>query len=473
MAQGAQHFTGTWWLPSEPNRRRGGVLIVLADGQIRLELDGALSTEPRRSHADERIEYELVRGRVGVRDFTLHNCIETSSQTQDGVQTRQVLFAQTAFDGLRASSVNDLTFDAGVIEIDLLHEWAKWSKAARGPRWERYNNDPPRRERVVYDPVPDFSMAAQDLRIDLVSGISVGGPVGHMNMNTWQIFRVELAQPLPFEKWHALILRPLQNFVSFVSDQDAWINKVELSHSAHLARPRDRRYPAHVTAYGYWAKWNREPPRNLTPSHFLLNLDDVVTVFDRVLSNWLRLSHDFNDALTLFFGPRYADHMYGELAFLMLAQALEVFHRTKYPSATMIPSDEYEQTRKALIKATPKGHKNLISARLNRGNDPFYKTRIMDLIDYAGPAVSKLVGQRPDRWAHAIKNARNALTHWNPVREGIEPGTQDFFDLQRQALILMKVVLLRELGFPAPECARILTSNRIYGHARGPAWDRP
>jgi hypothetical protein len=94
----------------------------------------------------------------------------------------------------------------------------------------------------------------------------------------------------------------------------------------------------------------------------------------------------------------------------------------------------------------------------------------MDLIRDARPAVSKLVGQRPDRWANDVKNTRNDLTHWNPVREDIEPGTQEFFDLQRQALILMKTILLRELGFSADECARVLANNRIYRNARGPVW---
>jgi hypothetical protein len=313
-------------------------------------------------------------------------------------------------------------------------------------------------------------MVAHDIKIHLVSGISEGVQVGHVKMDTWQVFHVELAQPLPFEEWRDIILRPLQNFTSFVSDQAAWINKVQVSHSARLFGPRGRRYPARVTVHGYWAKTDKEPPRKLTPSHFLAGFDDVAKVFERVLSNWLRLSRDFGDALNLFFGPRYADHMYPELSFLVIAQALEVFHRTKDPDATIIPLNDYRKLRKALIKATPKQYKSLISARLSHGNDPFFKTRIVELVNYASPAVDKLVGQRPDRWASEVKNTRNDLTHWNPVREGIEPGTQDFFDLQRQAQILMKIVLLRELGFSASDCVRLLASNWEYRQTRVLAW---
>ena len=87
MTQGAERFTGIWWLPSEPNRRPGGVLIVHADGHMRLELDGALSSRPRRSHAHEQIDYELVRGRVGIRDFTLHKCSEIGKLDQGTMQT--------------------------------------------------------------------------------------------------------------------------------------------------------------------------------------------------------------------------------------------------------------------------------------------------------------------------------------------------------------------------------------------------
>jgi hypothetical protein len=471
MAQGAERFTGRWWLPSHPRRTKWGVLIVQADGQLHLELDGALSTQPRRSHADEQSEYELIRGRVGIRDFTLYKCSDMGISYQGITPIRQTLHVQIAVDGLRVSSVDDLAFDAANIEIDLLHEWARWSKAAGNPVSKPYKNDPPGRERFVYDPVPKLSMVAHDITIDLISGIFIGGPVGHLKMDTSQIFYVKLAQPLALEDWHDLILRPLQNFVSFVSDQAAWINKVKVSHSARLIGRREGRYPAPVTIYGYWAKEDKERADNLTPSSFVVNLDDVVPVFERVLSNWLRLSRHFKDALTLFFGPRYANRMYVELSFLMLAQALEVFHRTKYPTATMIPPDEYERIRKSLITKTPKARRGLISTRLDHGNDRFFKNRILDLVAYAGPAVTKLVGQRPDIWANHVRNTRNDLTHWNPVRKGIEPGTQNFFDMQRQASILMKTILLRELGFSEPECARILAGNWEYRHARGPWWD--
>ncbi len=220
--------------------------------------------------------------------------------------------------------------------------------------------------------------------------------------------------------------------------------------------------------YGHWRRKDKEPAANLTPSDFLLSIDDAARAFGKVLPNWMRLSRDFRDALNLFFGPRYADGMYLEVSFLLVAQALEVFHRTKYPAATVIPADEYARIRTALIKATPKQHRNLVSARLNHGNDPFFKTRIVELVHYAGPTVTSLVGQPPDRWATEVKNTRNDLTHWNPVREGTEPGTQNFFDMRRQALTLMKTVLLRELGFSASECTRLLANNWEYRHTR--AW---
>jgi hypothetical protein len=470
MTQGAERFTGTWWLPSEPNRRPGGVLIVQADGQIRLELDGALSLRPRRSHADEQLDYELVRGRVGIRDFTLHKCSEIGRLRQGTAQTRQILLAEIAFDGLRASNVDDLTFDAGVIEIDLLHEWAKWSGAGGRIEWKPYRNDPPGRERFVYNPVPEMTMVANGLKVVLASGISVRTRVGHVEMNTEHMFYIELSQPLPFGEWQTSILRPLQNLVSFVSDQAAWINKLQVSRSARRVGPRGRRHPAPVMVYGDWTRNDKELPGNLTPSSFLVSFDEVASAFDRVLSNWLRVSRDFRDALNLFFGPRYADRMYLESSFLMLAQALEVFHRTKYPATTMVPREEYKKLRNTLIKATPKQYKKLISPLLSRGNDPFLKTRIVELVNYAGPAVTNKVGQPPDRWADDVKNTRNDLTHWNPIRKGIEPGTPDFFDLRRQVLILMKTVLLRELGFSTSECARLLRENWEYGHTRAPAW---
>jgi ApeA N-terminal domain 1 len=302
MAQGAERFTGTWWLPSEPNRRPGGVLIVHADGQVRLELDGALSTPPRRSHADEQVEYELIVGRVGVRPFTLHKCIQTEYLLEGNRHARQTLLVETVFDGLRAANADDLTFDAGSIEIDVLHEWAKWSGASGRIVSKTYRNDPPGRTRLVYDSPLAPTTVDNSLKLVLVPGIAVPQRVGHVEMNTWHRFDVELSEPLPFEKWYTLVLRPLQNFVSFVSDQAAWLNEVTVSRSARGVAPRRRRYPASVTVYGHWRRKDKEPAANLTPSDFLLSFDEAARAFDKVVPNWMRLSRDFRDALNLFFG---------------------------------------------------------------------------------------------------------------------------------------------------------------------------
>ncbi len=210
MAQGAERFTGTWWLPSEPNRRPGGVLIVHADGQVRLELDGALSTPPRRSHADEQVEYEIIVGRVGVRQFTLYKSIQIEYLSEGNRHARQTLLVETVFDGLRAANADDLRFDAGGIEIEVLHEWAKYSRSSGRIVSKKYKNDPPGRTRLVYDSPPALTAIDNGLKLVLVPGIAVPQRVGHAEMNTWHMFGVELPQPLPFEEWHTLVLRPLQ-----------------------------------------------------------------------------------------------------------------------------------------------------------------------------------------------------------------------------------------------------------------------
>src|SRR6266542_1939323 len=145
--------------------------------------------------------------------------------------------------------------------------------------------------------------------------------------------------------------------------------------------------------------------------------------------------------------------LYLESSFLMMAQGLEVFHRTKYSTATMIPQDEYTGLYEKLLAETPKRRRWLIEPRLKRGNEPFFKRRLVDLIEFAGDGFTDLAGT-PDTWAGRVKDARNDLTHWSADRSGVEPGTDTFFQLLREATLLTKAVLLREIGFSTSECSR-------------------
>src|SRR6266704_85582 len=468
-AKPEERLTGTWRLPTQPNLRRAGVLVLSGAEEARLEIDRALPMAPRRSHADTPETYEIVLGRAGSRLFTLYRCMVESEESVGRRETRQVLSIDTAFEGARIASADDLTFDAAAIGIEPLHDWAKWSTTS-GRIIRRSDVEDGRlvRTHLTYEPQAELRAATDQGEIVLAEGLSIPRQRGRAELNTSHTFRMQLSSPLPFESWHTAVLRPLQNFVSLVTDQAARITWVTMSHSAHLTGPRGRRYPAPIKVRSHFLQQIGGQPRRLVSTDFLIGFDEMANRFEPVMREWFRISRDYRDACTLMFAPRYAGNLYLESSFLMIAQALEVFHRTKYATATIMPPNEYEALRGKLLAATPKEHRSLIASRLSlsHGNAPFFKDRLLDLIELAGESVTNLVKSR-DAWAKKLKDTRNDLTHWSDTREGVEPGTEAFFRLLRQATILTKAIALREIGFSTSECARLFSENWLYRFSRG------
>jgi ApeA N-terminal domain 1 len=456
---------GTWWLPTRPNRRIPGTLAISRDGRSQLELDGALaasSYELETNKARSR-DYDIVLGRVGHEPWTLYDCLTVSWESTGERLTRQVLSVGTAFEGLRASRPDDLDFDTAALGLDLLGPWASWSEGSgriipqlsRGP-------DPARRAGVEYRPGSVLKAATNEWTIELREHLRSSNRPARSELEIAYAFHVDLTQPLHFEQWHTRYLRPLQNFVSLATNQGARITNLTLAHSERRTGPRGRRYPIRVKMHsGFIRQVEASRQRALTRSRCLLQLDDIATRFQGIMTKWMRASHVFKDACELFFAPRYAESMYLEPRFLMMAQSLEVFHRSKYPDATIFPPEEYESVRKELVRATDKRYRDVIAIRLNRGNDPFLTHRLQKLAEDAGPGFTNLVDP-VKAWADRLKDTRNDLTHWSQERRGVERGTKAFFRLLHEVDFLMSTVLLRELGFSQEECAELLAKNQLY-----------
>src|SRR6266540_659966 len=143
-------------------------------------------------------------------------------------------------------------------------------------------------------------------------------------LNSTLIIPFTFASPIPFNDWHTRILRPLQNFASLVSDQGARITGLVLLNSSRREGPRERRQPVPIRVRSHFIQHVEDERRHLVPRDFLVGLDEIAGRFQDVMHEWFRVSEDFRDACNLIFAPRYADNLYLESSFLMMAQGLEV-----------------------------------------------------------------------------------------------------------------------------------------------------
>jgi hypothetical protein len=155
---------------------------------------------------------------------------------------------------------------------------------------------------------------------------------------------------------------------------------------------------------------------------------------ERIVNNWFDAYEVIEPALNLYFSTKTAAYKYLEGKFLALAQGLETYHR---------------RTSKNLIKQCPEKNKDLLSGRLNYGNELSLRQRIKNIID----PFKKLIGTRQerDKLITTIVATRNYLTHYDKSLESKAVSGRDLWWLCLKMEAIFQLHLLQVLGFTQEE----------------------
>lgn len=134
---------------------------------------------------------------------------------------------------------------------------------------------------------------------------------------------------------------------------------------------------------------------------------------------------------------------------LLLAQALEAFHRNVV-GGEYLPPDDYEPIRLALVNAIPQGmnrdHRSAIESRLKYGNELSLRTRLKKLLEGVSDDALNLLQINRKTFVRDVVDARNDFTHWVHEREKSRPNGAHLANLLSALLALTQLIVLKHLG---------------------------
>jgi hypothetical protein len=165
--------------------------------------------------------------------------------------------------------------------------------------------------------------------------------------------------------------------------------------------------------------------------------------FSELIDKWYGIFHSFEDALALYYSVIRGHVTVIEARFLLIAQALEIFHRRRFGNAT-IPKAEHNRRVRQIVAASPPVHKEWLRDALSHSNEPSLRSRLAALRQHAGSAF---VRGTPESLPKRLADSRNYHTHWDERLKNSAARGEDLASLTDGAIRMFQLCILNELGF--------------------------
>jgi hypothetical protein len=441
---------GMWWLPSHPDILLPGILTYEPVNGAKLKILGAdafgladILGIDRKAWKPTYIE--LFCGNTSKGAATLYNC--TLSQMQVADTFRSVTYSPgLVFLGCHLTSKEERLFESISVQFTNLEEWVnigEWvqtftddekliqtTRSYSHPKSTIYKTSHCALEISFFlarDQVERFAVQ-EELRSSIT--ITPSEPMDFYELNRKYIYQIQNLITLGLGT-------PVLPTAILATSQTIKTSLTKTSNSVQI-----------FYALGHQTTLNT----TFRPRQMRFRYTDIQDNFSQYLENWLSNADQLLPVHDLYFGLYYLPTLYGNLEFLMIAQALEVYHRQKY-GGKYVSDEEFEKVRAALQDAIPqnldKAFREKLLTSFNFLNEYSLRKRLkLILDDVLQPYKSDLdrmlfSDSSRDQFIQDFVNARNYFTHYS---NGADNPSR-LASLTRKARLLMQFCFMVELGF--------------------------
>lgn len=455
---------GQWWLPGTRHRVGGTLRFDPNDRGLVLELLGSFEEASVEERLDRILggsppkEYELIHGSCVEEDeVTLLQAQELGSSGK-GPGTFEYLI-RAAFMGGRFRNPDSIEFTKASLRLTHLTSLIPTPKikpthkSSKSGELEKLNVDITMVPDLVV-PLPDLTLTfrrALDESYGWDKGVGFAFPA---------VVDVELKRPTRFVDLLESVVTPVQNLLTLLFDQPNALDELTVF-SPHIKQGRfknDRSLtPVRVLYHAIYA--SPDTKRTMRPLQ-LLELGPP----DEVLGRWFRISHpdDLGTVISQLLSVRYAPFLFLENRFLNVIQALENFHRRRYPDENEPAAKFAERKNRILSLEMQNKDMTWLQGKFKRLNDRPLSKRISDVSKSCDAISSELIG---DRHAFSTKAeaTRNFLSHRVTDLQAKAASGPELHWLMTTVSYVLTAALLQETGVQV--IPQLMTTNPRFNFA--------
>lgn len=446
-------YSGIWWLPSNSEDQVAGTLKFSNKSGFSLELIGSFNNFNVASFYQEE-KYPIILGTVTNKLITLYNCYQKNYQISFPGLTTQILGAKLAFIGHHFNNEEEIRFKKIEVDFTYLKDLS--------PLIPDFNvEDVPDKLKPNYTVYNQGFAILNNIKASVTKGdiyikqfINRENENQKINIIKCALIEVSLKQPFTLDQILSEYINPLQNFITFISNQPNFIEKLYAS-----LDDCPTKIEIVISNLNYIDK-----KKIINKNNFLLVLEDIEQDFSLIMQKWFNFYDECFDIINLYFSTIYNSNLYLENEFLSLVQALESFHRRILDKGSSY-TESHKLRLNAIIESAPIEYKDWLRDKLLFSHEPTLVDRLNETINLTKKTVDPLIID-VNNFVKNVKTIRNYLTHYNDPSQADLLKDYDIFRINQVLNFTIKTFLLVQLGCTAEFCQEKISRGNEYEYLK-------
>jgi hypothetical protein len=218
-----------------------------------------------------------------------------------------------------------------------------------------------------------------------------------------------------------------------------------------------------ASAFSVLVTMRRAEPCNFkNPHDFFVPRGVLGSTFPSIVEQWFREIDSVLVPSQLALGVLSTKNLWLHVEFLSLIQAIEGFHRGRFPGNYMDES-EYDSVKSVIAAAIPPSvasdHRDALRSRIRYGNQISLSKRLNELRDCLdGPLATLIIasdGKIPRNWI----DTRNYLSHWDEELRTNAIDGQEMYNANVRMEHLLRALYLLMAGIPSETLLQCLQNT--------------
>lgn len=447
--------SGYFWLPSAPDRKIPGTLIITDGGNIELEVVGLFdeSIEGLNKALNGKDELERIIGHIEKHGLvSLEDCFYKNKNISFGGISKSSVLVNKALLGVAYDDKEIVLINTFKFSVEGIDEWVDISGIKVEHEFEK------RTASITYSPPAEIS-------INLNNGMKL------LIIFSWSRpgFPITTEAKISQKTYFKLVSeqeRPLNDFISsaykittllgFAIDRTVCLEQVSVTSNAICQNiGENKTVPVSISLYYSSLPYTKNEPK-IDRHRMLFRFGQIREDAERIINNWFDAYDVINPSLNLYFSTKTGAQKYLDGKFLALAQGLETYHR-RTSNEKLMGDATFQKITEDLIKQCPEENQEWLSGRLRHGNELNLGRRIKSIIE----PFKELIGTSKARGKliRAIVDTRNYLTHYDNSLESEAATGRDLWLLCLKMEAIFQLHILQVLGFTHAEAKSVFDNS--------------
>lgn len=451
--------SGYFWLPSDPERKIPGTLVITDGGNIELEVLGLFdeSNEGLNRVGNGKVELERIIGHIEKHGLvTLDECfyknINISFGALSGAISKSPVHVKKALIGVAYDDKEIVLFNTFQFSVEGIDEWVGLSGITVESQYGS------RTASIAYSPLEDISLNLKNgmkLFITFEETLPESPITTEAKITQKTYFKLASEQERPLIDFTSAAYN-ITTLLGFAIDKTVCIEQVSATSDAIRQDVNNgKTVPVSISLYYASLPYTKIEPK-IDRYGMLFKFEQIREDAERIVNNWFDAYDEIDPALNLYFSTKTGGHKYLDSKFLALAQGLETYHR-RTSNEKLMNEAVFNELTENLIKQCPEENQKWLSERLQYGNQVGLCRRIKSIIE----PFKEFFGNSNQRneLIGSIVDTRNYLTHYDKSLESKAASGKNLLFLCLKMEAIFQLHLLQVLGFTQTEVKSVYDNS--------------